>query len=659
MKFSFDNLRLSTKILIPLGVVSLLFIGVIGLAVLRLHDVSVRYNFLVENADVAVVKLVRANRVAEEIGYSVHAIIDYDAENPVSKHAQKAYGAALAHVDAAFDDAAQRLPEKAKEIRAFRDRVHSIYEKTKQSVALGLATPGLDHGSSLKPHELDEMAQAIKLMDSVDTELQALTKDLLAFNEGVLSGNKRLSEDLSAQAQQTIWTLIIVGALALGGGVVFSMWLSNRNISRPIAKLSEQMDGVAGGDLNVEIAGLQRGDEIGAMARALGQFKDAALEKRRRDAASEEERRRSQEEQRRVEEEAIRRERELVVTSIGAGLAKLSAKDLTYRMTDHIPDAYRQLQDDFNSAIAQLEAAMTEVTGGAESMGSTAEQIAGAADELSKRTEQQAAALEETTAALGEITNTVKRAADGASHASSIVGTTKSEAEKSGEIVRRAVEAIGRIEKSSQGIGQIIGVIDEIAFQTNLLALNAGVEAARAGEAGKGFAVVASEVRALAQRSAEAAKEIKALIAASTSEVGQGVDLVGQTVKALEKIVTQVVEIDRLVAEIADGSKNQATGLAEINTAIGQMDANTQKNAAMVEETTAATSEMRREAAELVRSIGTFQLARSASAPARASSARASKSKMTPALKTTARAGGGAAVRKADAAPVDDSWEEF
>jgi methyl-accepting chemotaxis protein len=659
MGLNFDDLKISAKSLIPICVMGLLLVGITGLGALRLQDLTTGYSALVEHSDVAVAKLIRSNRLVGEIGYATHVIIDYDADNPVSKHAVKSFESIAQRTDALFNEAARLLPARSNEINAFRDRARSLVEAAKPAVALGLATPGLDHGASLKPAELTEMAKAVNLMGEVDTQIQTLIGDVLTFNDAVLAENKSSADELSRQAHQTIWTLIIVGAFALGGGFAFSGWLSSRKISRPIGKLCDQMARIAGGDLNVEVAGQQRRDEIGEMARALGVFKDAAVDKIRRDAETAEERRRNQEEQRRAEEEAIRGERELVSRSIGAGLARLSAKDLTFRMAQ-VPQAYRQLQDDFNSAIAQLEAAMAEVTGGASAIGSSADQIAAAAAELSKRTEQQAAAVEETTAALTEITATVKRSAEGASHASSIVGTTKSDALKSGEIVRKAVDAIGRIEKSSQGIGQIIGVIDEIAFQTNLLALNAGVEAARAGEAGKGFAVVASEVRALAQRSAEAAKEIKNLIAASSSEVGQGVELVGQTVQALEKIVGQVVEIDRLVAEIASGSKEQATSLAEISTAVGQMDQNTQQNAAMVEETTAATNEMRRETAELTRTIGSFEVGRGASGNVvRAMSGRVAKSKTVPAIKTMASAGEGSAVRRASAEPTQAGWEEF
>jgi methyl-accepting chemotaxis protein len=305
--------------------------------------------------------------------------------------------------------------------------------------------------------------------------------------------------------------------------------------------------------------------------------------------------------------EAIARERAIVAESIGVALAKLADKDLTYRLSQELPDAYRKLQADFNGAIEELEQVMKSVSGSALAIHSGAQEISVASDDLSRRTEQQAASLEETAAALDEITATVKKSAEGATHARQVVAAANEDAKKSAVIVRQAVEGMDAIAKSAQQISQIIVVIDEIAFQTNLLALNAGVEAARAGDAGRGFAVVASEVRALAQRSADAAKEIKGLISASSAQVDHGVQLVAETGASLERIVSQVTEINGVIAEIASGAKEQATALAEVNAAINQMDQVTQKNATMVEESNAASHSLSHETDQLSNLIGQFQ----------------------------------------------------
>ena len=295
------------------------------------------------------------------------------------------------------------------------------------------------------------------------------------------------------------------------------------------------------------------------------------------------------------------------VDEVAAGLEQLAQNNLTYRIERPVEPAYEKVRNDFNAAVRTLEETMTAILASTNGVGGGAREIASASTDLSHRTEQQAASLEETAAALDEITATVKRSAEGAKQAFSVATQTRADAHKSGEVVRETVSAMGAIEGSSRQITQIIGVIDEIAFQTNLLALNAGVEAARAGDAGRGFAVVAQEVRALAQRSADAAKEIKTLIATSTAQVERGVKLVGDTGEALAGIVNKVAEIDSLISEIASSSHEQATGLAQVNIAINQMDQVTQQNAAMVEEANAAAANLSNESHELTRLVSRFR----------------------------------------------------
>ncbi len=350
------------------------------------------------------------------------------------------------------------------------------------------------------------------------------------------------------------------------------------------------------------------------------------------------------------------------ISTLASGLTNLAAGDLRVRIDQPLTARLDKLRNDFNSALAAMESAIRDVSAAATAMQSGAGEIAQASDDLSRRTEQQAASLEETAAALQEITTNVGKTADGAKHAREVVSKTTKEAEQSGEVVREAVTAMGGIEQSSRQIGQIISVIDEIAFQTNLLALNAGVEAARAGDAGRGFAVVASEVRALAQRSAEAAKEIKGLISTSAQQVSVGVRLVGETGRALERIMAQVVDINSAVADIAASASEQATGLAEVNTAVNQMDQVTQQNAAMVEQSTAASHHMAQETAELTRLTGRFQTSGSASGVARAEPVANGKvvrlqtpamGRPAPAARRTAMVGGTASASR------NENWDEF
>lgn len=347
-------------------------------------------------------------------------------------------------------------------------------------------------------------------------------------------------------------------------------------------------------------------------------------------------------------------ERVRSVDDVAGGLTALADGDLTVRIDHPLLPGLDRLRVDFNNSLDKLQATMGTVGDNTNAIAAGSREIQSASDDLAKRTEQQAAAVEETAAALEEITQTVSDSSKRAEEAGSLVARTKAGAEKSGEVVKSAIDAMGQIEASSREISNIIGVIDDIAFQTNLLALNAGVEAARAGEAGKGFAVVAQEVRELAQRSA---KEIKALITTSGEQVRNGVTLVGQTGKALEQIVTEVKDINLNVIAIVEASREQATGLQEINKAVNAMDQNTQHNAAMVEETTAASHSLAREAETLRNLLAQFRFGQHSSATVSVARPDA-RPVASPARKLMAKvaraATGGAATAQAQ-----ESWEEF
>ncbi|MFN3911399.1 methyl-accepting chemotaxis protein [Hyphomonas sp.] len=361
-----------------------------------------------------------------------------------------------------------------------------------------------------------------------------------------------------------------------------------------------------------------------------------------------------------TERAARAEEQARVVSGLAEALGHLVDGNLTARISQPFPGEYEKLRSDFNDAMGTLQDAMKTIIVNAGGIHSGAGEISQASDDLSRRTEQQAASLEETAAALDEITATVRKTAEGSKQANSVVATTRSDAEASGQVVQETVAAMAAIEKSSKQISQIIGVIDEIAFQTNLLALNAGVEAARAGDAGRGFAVVASEVRALAQRSSEAAKEIKGHISTSSQHVETGVELVGEAGKALQQIILKVNEISGLVSEIAASAQEQATALAEVNTAINQMDQVTQQNAAMVEQSTAASHSLTHEAEELIGLVSRFQ---TGIAPTQTQSHARTKAKpktnaYPPVLQQRERVAR-FATQGASAHKADDDWQEF
>ena len=304
-----------------------------------------------------------------------------------------------------------------------------------------------------------------------------------------------------------------------------------------------------------------------------------------------------------------------VMKTVTEAMSALAAGDLTHRIGDTLPVEYARLREDFNNALERLAGTLSGIQVATGVINDGIDEISQATDDLARRTEQQAANLLETTTALTELTEGVKRTAAGAAQANVAVGGANSGAANSRNVVSEAGDAMNKIEASSLEISQIIGLIDDIAFQTNLLALNAGVEAARAGDAGRGFAVVASEVRALAQRSAEAAKAIKSLISTSSSQVVQGVELVRKTGQSLETIGTNMGEIEGLVSGIANAAQQQSGGLNQVSEAVNQMNMVAQQNAAMVEEASAAVHSLKNEINELNRSISSFKINRGRASP--------------------------------------------
>jgi methyl-accepting chemotaxis protein len=461
--------------------------------------------------------------------------------------------------------------------------------------------------------------------------------------------NKDVGERARAVAEAFQLLIVLVCGAACACGIAVAVW-STRAV-RPLQELTRVMRRLAEGHYAEPVPFRERQDEVGAMSAAVQVFKDNALALRDADAtkASLERETEAARQQNQAAQAAIAAAQAKVVAQMADRLEHLAKGDLTARLSG-FPGEYGALETDFNEAVAQLQTTMVAIAANTTSITGGASEMSQSAEDLARRTEQQAASLEETAAALDEITATVRKTSEGAEQASRAVRTATIEAQDSTGIVQDAIVAMNGIEKSAGEIGQIIGVIDEIAFQTNLLALNAGVEAARAGEAGKGFAVVAQEVRALAQRSAEAAKEIKVLIAASNGQVATGVDLVGRTGASLQRIVDQVNGINAIVGEIAASAREQATGLAEVNSAVNQMDQVTQQNAAMVEQSTSATRGLSDEAGQLAGLVGRFNLGSrtAARAPAR--------NTPRPALRSVGGRGV-SAQRKPDLAPGD--WEEF
>ncbi|MDL2402625.1 methyl-accepting chemotaxis protein [Rhizobium mayense] len=443
----------------------------------------------------------------------------------------------------------------------------------------------------------------MKQFSALETAMEQAGDQINAVSEEVA---KR-----SSDTQSLVDTLlkVILGLTALFS---VSLYLLTRiTVTKPMLALSNSMEKLAGGDTNITSAVAARADEIGTMASAVEVFRQAAIANKQLEQDAEAARVEAEAgriaARKQADEDAGVRLR-AATSSLGTGLKRLASGDLAFQLDDPFSPDFESLRHDFNSSVKQLGDTLSAISMAITAIDDGTKEIAAGANDLSRRTEQQAASLEETAAALDQITVNVSNSSKRTDEARSEATKANHSAAKSAEVVSHAEEAMRRIEASAEQISSIIGVIDEIAFQTNLLALNAGVEAARAGEAGKGFAVVAQEVRELAQRSAQAAKEIKGHIQKSSAEVESGVKLVLDTGQALKTISGQIAGINQHMNAIATSAKEQSTGLAEVNVAINSMDQTTQQNAAMVEQSTAASASLAMEAARLRDLVSQFRL---------------------------------------------------
>ncbi len=475
------------------------------------------------------------------------------------------------------------------------------------------------------------------------------------------------------KAAEALRHLAIMAVLLLASLVFVAvmMLVVTRRVTGPLRNIQGAMLKLAEGDFSVVLPGLDRKDEIGDVANSVERFKVLALEKARAEADETLKRQKVEAEmQAQAAEERARTadEQARAMRMLGDGLGRLSEGDLTVRLNDGFSDSYRQIKDDFNMAMERLQATIQAIALATGEVSNAAAEISAATSDLSQRTEEQAASLEETSASMEQISTTVKQNAQNAQHANALTQTTHQVADQGGQVVSEAVSAMARIEESSRKISDIISVIDEIARQTNLLALNAAVEAARAGEAGRGFAVVASEVRSLAQRSSQAAKDIKDLIVNSSMQVNEGVGLVNRAGTSLGKIVESIKEVAGIISEIASASGEQATGLDQVTKALVQMDEVTQQNSALVEQNAATAKTLEEQQTAMRERMGFFKVGDDREAPLAAPiqsplvrmkpnapmTAKPSAPIRQPTKRAIASRGGAAA-----AVAIDDDWAEF
>ncbi|MGO8040038.1 methyl-accepting chemotaxis protein [Rhizobium leguminosarum] len=527
------------------------------------------------------------------------------ASNPAAGIDPAAVKADLVEHDASFREMigankALAADEKTKALLASIERPLLTYIES--------ATKIVDLASQDPSAALKVLPEFMAQFSTLETAMEQTGDQITAASDDI----SKHSADIKASVDIVLKALLAAAALfALG-----LYFLTRKTVTKPILSLSNDMQKLADGDTAIACTGIGRTDEIGTMASAVEIFRQAAIANKQLEQDAEAARLQGEAERitarKQADEDAAERLR-AATSGLAAGLKRLASGDLAFQIEEPFAPDFENLRHDFNMSIRQLDQTLSAIATAIAAIDEGTREIASGAGDLSKRTEQQAASLEETAAALDQITANVSNSSKRTDEARTEATDANRNAAKSSEVVSHAEEAMRRIEASSQQISSIIGVIDEIAFQTNLLALNAGVEAARAGDAGKGFAVVAQEVRELAQRSAQAAKEIKGHIQKSSVEVESGVKLVLDTSQVLKAISEQIARINQHMDAIAVSAREQSTGLAEVNTAVNSMDQVTQQNAAMVEQSTAASGQLAQEAATLRELVSRFRLRATAS----------------------------------------------
>ena len=564
------NAPIGRKLAVMFAVLSLVVVAAIGTMVWRM---SAMRTSEIEVAQDHVPQALSADKVniamAEfENALRAHLLAADEYERADAEAAIAANQKVISTQTAAFE--ATDLDDKEKAyLKAFKTGWQQMSQDTSQIIQL-----------SSEGRTAEALARLATSSEPVEATTKALS-DLAAYQRHHI---EEAGHEASTSYAIALWTGVLAALLLLGtlGGIYLMMV---RLVARPVGQITHAIQDLADGRLDGSLHLADTQDEVGALGRAMRALQDQLVRA----------------------EKSKAEQVELIVNTLGAALAKFKEGDLGARVTAALEGPFARLKTDFNAMASELEQVIGSVAGTASGVQTGSTEIRAASDDLASRTEQQAASLESAANAMREVTAKVEQSAQNAGAVRETIVRATQRANEGGDVVKRAVGAMDSIVDSSKQITQIIDLIDGIAFQTNLLALNAGVEAARAGEAGRGFAVVANEVRALAQRSAEAARDIKGLISGSAQHVEMGVHLVGETGEALDAIITQVAEIGALVEGIATAAVDQAASISKVNVTMGELDRMTQQNAAMVEESAAASRNLSGQAANLANLVARFR----------------------------------------------------
>ncbi|OSZ64940.1 methyl-accepting chemotaxis protein [Sphingomonas sp. IBVSS2] len=575
------KLKIPTKILALVALVAIVGMGVALFGSNALKRIDRNYSDLVVNHMPVATELARANRRASDIAYAGYRALSYDGSSKIAQEAGKVEENNFLTANKLLDNAEALQPSLKPQLDRFRGQIARVHALASQAIVLGQRND--NESAKAKLAEMDPL-----IID--------LSAQMAKFNDDLVASGKARSSELGTSSDHTIYTMLIVSLVSILIAMGFSFFVSRAGITQPLARLQDTMRALAGGNNRVDVPGTERGDELGAMAKTVLVFRDAAQAQETAAAAK----------------AVADAEQKMVVDTLGANLGEVARGDLTAEIAREFPADYSELKTNFNAALTSLRTLIGSVMESTSTIHTGSSEIAQASEDLARRTEANAASLEETSAAVAQMDERLKTMATSAGRTVERADGAISTVSGGRAIADEAVQAMTRVSESAKGIDSVIEGLDKIAFQTRVLAMNAAVEAGRAGEAGRGFAVVADLVSALAMRAEEEAGRARDQLTATQTDIVAAVEMVEKVDGALADISSDVGEVHTLLAEMATDNAAQSTAITQISTAIGSMDQATQQNAAMVEETSAAARNLNIEVGSLSEQAGRFTVGNAA-----------------------------------------------